>query len=257
VKIRPFERREYAICLDEMRRFTASRDKNTEDEIWLVEHERVFTLGLASKSEHLLALGDIPCISTERGGQVTFHGPGQVVAYLLLDLRRAGIMVRDLVFRMESAVIETLASYGVTGVRAPGAPGVYVRAVSRDEAADGDAEDGRSHIFPPKIASLGIKISRGCSYHGLALNVAMDLEPFSRINPCGFPGQVVTDLTNMIDSNVSKHSQIKPHFEECGRTLLKFEDSTFIDCPPKSSLSSNEVAERLGVILKRHLTVIQ
>lgn len=173
--VRSFERRDYLECLEAMRTFTRSRDAQTEDEIWLVEHEQVFTLGLASKPEHVLNLGSFPCIQTERGGQVTFHGPGQVIAYLLLDLRRSGMMVRDLVCRMESALITCSAGFGVRVNRKLGAPGVYV-------------ERGA------KIASLGIKVSRGCTYHGLALNVDMDLEPFARINPCGYPGLEVTDL---------------------------------------------------------------
>ena len=180
VVVRPLRPAAYAETLEAMRRFTETRGNDTPDEIWLVEHEPVFTLGLAGRPEHLLAPGEIPVVRTERGGQVTYHGPGQVVAYTLVDLRRRGITVRSLVHRLEQAVIDLLAARGRTAVRRPGAPGVYL--------AGPDGEAGA------KIASLGIKVTRGCSFHGVALNVAMDLEPFSRINPCGYPGLAVTDL---------------------------------------------------------------
>lgn len=256
MKIRPFERRGYAACLAEMRLFTSNRSDLTEDEIWLVEHEPVFTLGLASKSEHLLAVGDIPCIATERGGQVTFHGPGQVVAYLLLDLRRSGLMVRNLVCRMEAAVIDTLAAYGVVGSRVPGAPGVYVQSSSIAEFTGETELSGRSRSEFPKIASLGIKVSRGCTYHGLALNVDMDLEPFTRINPCGYAGQVVTDLRKTLALNESKISLNEEIVFESGYSHLKSEllfEQTF---PPQAGLFVREVAEKLGDTLKRQLTGI-
>ena len=157
-----------------MRAFTDARDATTPDELWLLEHAPVFTLGQAGRPEHLLAPGAIPVIQTDRGGQVTYHGPGQLVAYLLLDLRRAGIGVKRLVDLLEQAVIDLLAGYGVQAERRAGAPGVYVA----------DA----------KIASLGLRVRNGCGYHGLALNVDMDLEPFGRINPCGYAGLTVTQL---------------------------------------------------------------
>lgn len=157
-----------------MREFTDGRDATTVDELWFLQHPPVFTQGQAGKSEHLLAPGDIPVVQVDRGGQVTYHGPGQWVAYLLLDLRRRGLGVRALVDLIEAAVIETLAHYGVAGAADPAAPGVYV--------------DGA------KIAALGLRIRRGCSYHGVALNVDMDLEPFERINPCGYAGLRVTSL---------------------------------------------------------------
>jgi len=184
VHLRPFAGAEYATTLQAMRDFTRDRTADTTDEIWLVEHPPVFTLGLAAKPEHLLAPGAIPVVATERGGQVTYHGPGQVLAYLMLDLQRRGLKVRDLVCRLEGAVIDLLQTRGVRAVRRPGAPGVYL----------GDA-DGRPGA---KIAALGIKVSRGCCYHGVALNVAMDLEPFNRINPCGYPGLAVTDLRSLV-----------------------------------------------------------
>ena len=175
---------DYAQTLAAMRDFTARRDAATADEIWLVAHPPVFTQGLAGRAEHLLAPGDIPVVRTERGGQVTYHGPGQVVAYTLIDLRRRSLLVRDLVCRLEQAAIDTLADYGVAAVRRGGAPGVYV--------ADAAGRPGA------KIAALGIKVSRGCSYHGVALNVDMDLEPFTRIDPCGYPGLEVTDLRSCL-----------------------------------------------------------
>ncbi len=182
IAIDHWRRRPYLETLEAMRAFTAARTPETPDEIWMVEHEPVFTQGLAGKPEHLLDPGGIPVIPTERGGQVTYHGPGQVVAYLMLDLRRRGLGIRDLVHALETVVIDLLADAGVIAGRRPGAPGVYV-------AAHADREAGA------KIASLGLRVSRGCSFHGLALNVAMDLAPFSRINPCGYPGLQVTDLS--------------------------------------------------------------
>lgn len=182
--VRPLRAGDYLPTLAAMRDFTATRHDATPDEIWLIEHPPVFTQGLAGRAEHLLATGDIPVVKTERGGQVTYHGPGQVVAYLLLDLRRLGLTVKGLVCAIEDAVIAVLAARGVQAVRRTGAPGVYLR---RPDGGDG-----------PKIASLGIKVSRGCTYHGVALNVDMDLEPFGRIDPCGYPGQAVTDLRSAL-----------------------------------------------------------
>lgn len=164
----------YEPVLEAMRRFTDQRGPQTCDEVWLVEHPAVFTQGQAGKAEHLLVPGDIPVVQTDRGGQVTYHGPGQLVAYLLLDVRRLGFGVRDLVSRIERCLIELLASYDVEAAAKPDAPGVYV--------------DGA------KIASLGLRIRNGCSFHGLALNVDMDLAPFRRINPCGYAGLAMTQL---------------------------------------------------------------
>jgi lipoyl(octanoyl) transferase len=181
-----------------MRAFTAERDASTSDELWLCEHPPVFTQGLAGKPEFLHQPGDIPVVATNRGGQVTYHGPGQVVAYPLLDLGRAGYFVKEYVYRLEEAVIRTLRHYGVTGHRVVGAPGIYVKL---------DDPFGHSSISPApggnpfrglgKIAALGIKVSRHCAYHGVALNVAMDLEPFSRIDPCGYPGLATVDLSTI------------------------------------------------------------
>ena len=198
MRIRPFAAADYAPTLQAMREFTAARDDATPDEIWLVEHPPVFTQGLAGKPEHVLTPGEIPVISTERGGQVTYHGAGQVVAYTLIDLARRRIGVRDLVCRLEAAAIETCAGQGVTAVRKPGAPGLYV--------ADAAGAPG------PKIASLGLKVTRGCSYHGIALNVAMDLEPFGRIHPCGYAGLQVTDLARAGNGPPPDPAAVARHF---------------------------------------------
>jgi len=160
-----------------MQRFTDARGDTTGDELWVVEHEPVFTLGQAGKEEHVLAPGDIPVLHVDRGGQVTYHGPGQIVVYPLLDLRRLGIGVRDYVCRIEQAIIDTLDEWNIAAERREGAPGVYV----------GGA----------KIAALGIRVRRGCSFHGLAFNVGLDLEPFHRINPCGYAGLAVTSVLDL------------------------------------------------------------
>ena len=171
-----------------MQDFTDRRDSDTADELWLVEHPPVFTQGQAGKAEHVLAPGDIPVIQVDRGGQVTYHGPGQIVAYPLVDLKRLGIGVREFVHRIEESIIQVLARYGVHGERIEGAPGIYV---------GGD-----------KIASLGLRVRRGCTFHGLAFNIEMDLEPFQRINPCGYQGlQVIrlSDLAELEFSDVENH----------------------------------------------------
>jgi lipoyl(octanoyl) transferase len=160
-----------------MQRFTAARGPDTTSEVWLLEHPPVFTLGQAGRREHILDPGDIPVVQSDRGGQVTYHGPGQLVAYVLLDLRQAGLGVRRLVSLLEDSVIALLADYEIKGHSRPDAPGVYV----------GER----------KIAALGLRVRRGCSYHGLSLNVAMDLQPFRRINPCGHAGLNVTELAQL------------------------------------------------------------
>jgi len=194
--LRSLGRRPYAGIEAEMRAFTEARGPDTADELWLVEHEPVYTLGIAGRTAHLHAPGAIPVVATQRGGQVTYHGPGQVVAYPLVDLRRLGIYVKEFVFRLEQAVLDTLAAAGVTGHRVRGAPGIYVRLdapfdhARRPEPAPGaDPFAGLG-----KIAALGVKVSRHCCYHGLALNVAMDLAPFERIDPCGYAGLRTVDL---------------------------------------------------------------
>ena len=163
-----------------MQAFTEARTPDTPDEIWLVEHEPVYTLGQASKPEHLLNPGNIPVVQTDRGGQVTYHGPGQVMAYILADLRRSGRFIKAMVHQIEEATIETLRIYGIENAcRKEGAPGVYVPLVGAAATAPADLA---------KIAALGIKVRNGCTYHGMALNVDMDLTPFNGINPCGYAG---------------------------------------------------------------------
>ena len=166
----------YAPVWAAMQAYTDTRDAGSADQLWVLQHLPVFTQGQAGRAEHVLAAGDIPVIQADRGGQVTYHGPGQVVIYALLDIRRLGFGVRELVTLIESAMIEVLAGYGLEGLRRCGAPGVYL----------GDA----------KIAALGLRVRRGCSFHGLAFNVDLDLEPFARINPCGYQGLAVTRLAD-------------------------------------------------------------
>lgn len=186
----------YLPTYEAMQAFSAERGEDTPDELWLCEHPPVFTQGLAGQAGHLLTPGDIAVVQTNRGGQVTYHGPGQVMAYPLLDLRRRGYFVKEYVYKLEESVIRTLAHFGVTGHRVSGAPGIYVRL---DDPFSHAALTGPQHPGDPfrglgKISALGIKVSRHCTYHGLALNVAMDLEPFSRINPCGYAGLKTVDL---------------------------------------------------------------
>ncbi len=194
MRIKVLGRQPYAPVEAAMREFTAARTANTEDELWLVEHEPVFTQGLAGRDEHVLDAGSIEVVRTSRGGQVTYHGPGQVLAYPLVNLQRLGIFVKEYVFRLEEAVIATLGNLGVTGHRVRGAPGVYVRLA--DPASHARLPPAGADVFEGlgKIAALGIKVSKHCSYHGLALNVAMDLAPFARIAPCGYATLQATDL---------------------------------------------------------------
>ena len=175
--IRHLGRVEYEPTWRAMQKLTEERGPASADEIWFLEHPPVFTLGMNGRREHVLAPGDIPVVNVDRGGQVTYHGPGQLVLYPLLDLRRLGIGIRELVVRLENAVIELAASYGIEAVGRRDAPGVYV--------------EGR------KLASIGLRVRRGCSYHGLALNVVNDLEPFSRVNPCGYEGLQVVKLADL------------------------------------------------------------
>ena len=177
VRIKELGRVDYAPTLAAMQAFSDTRGPDDADEIWMLEHPSVFTLGLNAGQEHLLNPGDIPVIQTDRGGQVTYHGPGQLIAYTLVDIRRAGLNVRELVSGLERAVIGLLADYGIDAAARRDAPGVYV--------------DGA------KVASLGLRIRKGSSFHGLALNVDMDLEPFERINPCGFESLPVTQLSDL------------------------------------------------------------
>ncbi len=187
----------YAQTFDAMRAFTESRGPETPDELWRVEHPPVFTQGVAGKPEHVLGAGDIPVVQSNRGGQVTFHGPGQVVIYPLIDLRRLGIYVKEYVFRIEAAVIQTLEHFGVVGFRVEGAPGIYVNLA--DPLNAGLPAGPRLDPFAGlgKVAALGIKVSQHRTYHGVSLNVDMDLEPFSRINPCGYAGLQTVDLATL------------------------------------------------------------
>ncbi|EPE5850114.1 lipoyl(octanoyl) transferase LipB [Vibrio vulnificus] len=170
-------RRDYLPVWQAMHEFTDTRNEETPDEVWLIEHNPVFTQGQAGKAEHLLNTGDIPVVQSDRGGQVTYHGPGQLVAYFLINLRRKKLGVRDLVTTIENLVINTLKAYNIDSAARPDAPGVYV--------------DGR------KICSLGLRIRKGCSFHGLALNVNMDLSPFLRINPCGYQGMEMVQVSEL------------------------------------------------------------
>lgn len=188
-----------------MRDFTDQRTGETADELWLVQHPAVFTQGQAGRPEHLLNPGEIPVVQTDRGGQVTYHGPGQLVAYPLLDLRRLGLGVRDLVSLLERTVIQFLARRNLTAVARQDAPGVYV--------------DGR------KIASLGLRVRRGCSFHGVSLNVQMDLAPFRRINPCGYNGLQMTQLADWLESSNLPLAQIEQEFAQLLATNLGFADS--------------------------------
>lgn len=182
-----------------MRAWTHERTDETPDELWLAQHPPVFTLGLAAQAHHLIATGDIPVRASNRGGQVTFHGPGQLVAYPLVNLRRRGIYVKEFVYRLEASILGVLEALGLTGHRVPGAPGIYIRmdAPHAHQALTGPARSSDPFAGLGKVAALGIKVSRHCTYHGAALNVAMDLEPYQRINPCGYPGLRTVDLRTL------------------------------------------------------------
>jgi lipoyl(octanoyl) transferase len=199
---------DYKSTLEAMQAFTQTRTSETIDELWLCEHPPTFTQGLAGKAEHVLfspnTAGDIPVIQTNRGGQVTYHGPGQLVAYPLIDLKRAGYYAREYVYKLEEAVIRTLLHFGITGHRVRTAPGIYVRLndpQGHTPLALAGIHDSAEAVFLRerlgKVAALGIKVSRHFTYHGVALNVAMDLEPFSRINPCGYSGLQTVDMTSL------------------------------------------------------------
>jgi lipoyl(octanoyl) transferase len=190
---------DYASTYEAMRAFTKERDASTPDEIWVLQHPPVFTLGLAGDAANLHSPSQqIPLVQVDRGGEITYHGPGQIVVYLLLDLKRLGIFVKELVSRIEQAVIDTLAEYGIQAERLQGAPGIYV------------AEQAwiPEEWFGAKVAALGLKVSKSCSYHGLALNVATDLDAFSRIHPCGYEGLRTVDMQTLgIKDNIDTISQ--------------------------------------------------
>ena len=195
---------DYEETLAAMRRFTDERGAETPDELWLLQHPRVFTQGQAGRAEHVLAPGDIPVVQVDRGGQVTYHGPGQWVVYLLIDLKRRGLGVRELVSLIERAIVTVLAGHGIEAAADPARPGVYV--------------DGA------KIASLGLRVRRGCSYHGLALNVNLDLEPFGRINPCGYEGLAVTSMAARLPGD-------EPDEDAVGEALLTALAAELWDAP--------------------------
>jgi lipoyl(octanoyl) transferase len=194
--IRLLGRVDYLPTYQAMQAFTTARTADTPNELWLCEHPAVFTQGLAGQASHLLMPGDIPVVQTNRGGQVTFHGPGQVMAYPLVNLQRAGYYVKEYVFKLEESIIRTLAHFGVTGHRVAGAPGIYVRLNDpfSHAALVGPALASDPFKGLGKISALGIKVSRHCTYHGAALNVGMDLQPFELINPCGYAGLKIVDL---------------------------------------------------------------
>ncbi len=200
-------RQDYEPVWKAMHTFTDERDENTCDEVWLVEHNPVFTQGQAGKEEHVLAAGDIPVVKSDRGGQVTYHGPGQLVAYVLINLRRKNTGVRELVTHIENTVINTLRQFGITSAARPDAPGVYV--------------DNK------KICSLGLRIRKGCSFHGLALNVNMDLSPFLRINPCGYAGMEMIQLHDLVKENDTVENKAE-HVEDVHPLLIK-ELTTLLD----------------------------
>lgn len=217
ISVRDLGRSDYASTLAAMRRFTDERASSTPDEIWICEHPPVFTQGLAGKSEHILDAQGIPVVQTNRGGQVTYHGPGQVVAYPLIDLQRLGIYVKEYVFRIEHAVLRTLADLGVTGHRVDGAPGIYVAlADPRGHAMSTGPRLGRFDGLG-KIAALGIKVSRHRTYHGVALNVAMDLRPFEGIHPCGYPGLRTVDLSTIgVQASTAEVADLLGHWLATG-----------------------------------------
>lgn len=204
--VRQLGQRDWQPISDAMHRFTDQRDSDTPDEVWLVEHNPVFTQGQAGKAEHLLMPGDIPVVQSDRGGQVTYHGPGQQVMYVLIDVKRRKLGVRQLVTALEETVVATLADYGVTAHARPDAPGVYVGA--------------------EKICSLGLRIRKGCSFHGLALNVAMDLAPFLRINPCGYAGMRMAQL-GQFQPGVTT-ADVQPRLVKHFARLTGFADSEWL-----------------------------
>ncbi len=200
--VRNLGRQDYVTTFQAMHTFTNERSSETTDEVWLVEHNPVFTQGQAGKEEHLLNTGDIPVVQSDRGGQVTYHGPGQQVAYVLIDLRRKKLGVRDLVTHIENTIINTLSRFGITAVSRPDAPGVYVNG--------------------SKICSLGLRIRRGCSFHGLALNINMDLAPFLRINPCGYAGMNMTQTAQL--NGPTTLTEIQPVLVEELTKLLDYQN---------------------------------
>jgi lipoyl(octanoyl) transferase len=226
LKLRKLGLIDYQECWDAMRDFTETRDQNTPDEIWLLQHPRVFTQGQAGKAEHVIAPGDIPVIQVDRGGQVTYHGPGQIVGYMMIDLRRRGLGIRWLVNGIERAIILVLEQYGVKSFAKPEAPGVYL------DGAQGKGHDGA------KIAALGMRVRRGCTFHGLSLNIDMDIEPYGRINPCGFSGLAVAQLRDLVD-NAPALETVEPQLTQALCAQLDYDPASLIveTTLPKSPLA--------------------
>ncbi|WP_414501432.1 lipoyl(octanoyl) transferase LipB [Zymobacter sp. IVIA_12111.31 C1] len=209
--------RAYQPVWQTMRQYTDQRQRNDRDQLWLVEHLPVFTQGQAGKPEHVLMPGDIPVVQSDRGGQVTYHGPGQLIAYLMFDLKRCGIGVRAMVTALEQSVIEALAQHGIEAFARPDAPGVYV------DRADGSLA---------KIASLGLRVRRGCSYHGIAFNLDMDLSPFERINPCGYAGMAMTQLRDLLPAGkVIDRAQEADRWLKCLVHQLTQQSTAFLFAP--------------------------
>lgn len=219
IVVRNLGLRSYEPIWHAMQKFTDTRDASTGDEIWFCQHEPVFTLGLNSAPEHLLATGDIPVVQIDRGGQVTYHGPGQLMIYPLIDIRRANIGVRELVTALEQCVVDLASEFGIEAASRCDAPGVYVDGV--------------------KLASIGLRIRRGASFHGMALNVDVDLEPFSRINPCGFKGLAVTDLNRLsAEKNLDTvRDRLLPHLLR----HLRLDDATLVPVEGLESLDRTDV----------------
>ena len=204
LNVRQLGLRDYEPVWQAMQQFTDERDKNTIDEVWLVQHPAVFTLGEAGKHEHLLNTGDIPVLQVDRGGQVTYHAPGQLIAYLLLDIKRLDIGVRELVTRLENALIGVLSEYDIDAESRRDAPGVYVE--------------------NKKIAALGLRVRRGRCFHGIALNVDMDLAPFARINPCGYEGLEITQIADLVDASQLSFEKTSQQFLSQLKQQLKYDE---------------------------------
>lgn len=224
LKVRTLGTQPYMDTWRAMQSFTNQRQPDQPDELWLVQHPPVFTQGQAGKPEHLLNPGDIPLVQTDRGGQVTYHGPGQIVAYPLLNLRHVNLGVRALVTLLENSVIELLSQWGVSAQAKPDAPGVYV--------------DGR------KIASLGLRVRRGCSFHGVSLNASMDLSPFQRINPCGYNGLEMTQLADLVDLSSTSLAQLEQQFAQVIASTLGLTPQTCAGLPEQWPAAGSDLPAR-------------
>ena len=220
IYIRQLKRQPYQPIFDAMKAYTDQRDESSRDEIWLVEHDPVFTQGQAGKAEHVLMPGDIPVVQVDRGGQVTYHGPGQIVAYPMVDLRRQGMGVRQLVSAIEQSIVETLAPYGIAAAPKADAPGVYVA---------GD-----------KIASLGLRVRKGKSYHGLAFNIDMDLSPFGRINPCGYAGLQMVQMKDLVQGDMPGYQVVEELLLDRMAANLGYDCWQYVE-QPETILTSQEL----------------